>query len=94
MVRRASGLGPSVAAFIAMVTILDITGSFAFDGLSNDEFQTFSMLAGVAGIDQPGITVASAGLLWVARLAGIGLLASVVWIIRTKKRLERGRPPA
>lgn len=94
MARRASGFGPSVAAFILMITVLDLAGSFSLHGLPNDEFATFSMLARVAGINQAGITVASVGLLWVARLAGIGVLASLVWIVWTKKRLDRGRPPA
>ncbi len=92
MSRKVAGFGPSVATFILMATVLDLAGSFALQGLPNDEFATFSMLAQVAGIDQAGIMVVSSGLIWVARLAGLGLLASLVWILQTKKRLDRGRP--
>lgn len=85
--------GPSVAALIVTVTVFSFAGAFALAGVPDSETGLFYLMGEVAGVDLGGVTVVSAGWLLVARLAGLGMLASAVGIIWTKRRLGRPGEP-
>jgi hypothetical protein len=87
--RRVSAYGPSAAALILTVTVFSFAGAFALDGIPDDEFGLFYMIAEVLGIDMSEVEVVKPGWLLAARLAGIGIIASGVGIFLAGKRLRR-----
>lgn len=93
-VRRGVGYGPPVAAFILTVTIFSFAAAGSLDGVPNTENGLFYAMAAVAGLSPAGITVGSPTLLLLARLAGLGMIASLVAVLVTRKRLGRLRDPA
>lgn len=85
--------GPGAAALVLSVTVFSFGGALALDGVPNTETGLFWVMARVAGLPLPGVTVVSPGWLLVARVGGIGALASGVAIAVAAKRV-RHRSPA
>lgn len=89
--RRRPSYGPSVAAFIVAVTVFSFAGAWALDGIPDSETGLFSMMGVIAGLHLAGITVASAGWLLVARVAGVAMIISLIAVGVTRRRLGRAR---
>jgi hypothetical protein len=86
---RPLSFGPSAAALILTVTVYSFASSFALDGVPDSENGLFIVMAAVVGVPMTGVSVASPALLLLARVAGLGVLASFVAIGVTRIRMNR-----
>ena len=86
--------GPGAAGVVLSITVFSTGGALALDGVPDTEVGLLWVVAGVVGLLLPGVTVASPGWLLVARLGGIGIVASGVAIAIAAKRVRRGAPEA
>ena len=84
--------GPGAAAVVLSITVFSTGGALALDGVPDTEVGLLWLVAGVAGLLLPGVTVASPGWLLVARLGGIGIVASGIAVAVAAKRVRRGAP--
>ena len=91
---RRPSFGPPVAALVVAVIIFSFAATFALDGVPNTENGLFYAMAEVAGIDLPDVVVISSVWLWVARLAGVGMLVSLAMVFVVRKQLSRQRGSA
>jgi hypothetical protein len=87
--RRPASFGPAVAALVVSVTLFSLAAALALDGVPNSESGLFYAMGRVAGLPVRGVLVVSPGWLLVARLGGVGMLASLVAIVFVRKRLDR-----
>ena len=86
--------GPGAAALVLSVTVLSFGGALALDGVPDSEMGLFWVIARVAGLSLPGVTVVSPGWLLVARVGGIGMLASGIAIAVAARRVRHPAPAA
>lgn len=86
---RPASYGPSVALFVVGAVGLSLAGSWALEGIRNDESSVFVLLGRVAGLPMAGVTVVSPGGLLVARLAGLLMVARFVGVLLVRKSLRR-----
>ncbi len=71
------------------VLVFSLAIGYGLDGVPDSETGLLSAMAEVAGLHQAGITVKSSALLLLARLAGLGMIASFAAVLVTRKRLGR-----
>jgi hypothetical protein len=83
-----------VAALILTVTGYSFASWLALDGVPDSESGLFVVMGAVLGLPVQGVSVASAAWLLVARVLGLGVLASAVAVGVTKRRVTRSRERA
>ncbi len=87
--RGSPSFGPSVAALVVSMLVFSAAAVLALDGVPDSENGLFYAMGKVAGIDVSGVVVVSTAWLLVARLAGLGMLASLVGVLLVRKRIGR-----
>jgi hypothetical protein len=90
---RPPSFGPVVAAFIVCVTVFSFAVAAALSGIPDSETGLFYAMGETVGIDLRGVDVVSAGWMWVARLAGLGMLGCLAGVLVVRKRIGRSRRP-
>jgi hypothetical protein len=80
-----------VAVLILTVTVYSFASAFALDGVPDSESGLFVVMGAVLGVPVQGVSVASPTLLLLARVAGLGVLASLVAVGVTRMRMTRAR---
>jgi hypothetical protein len=88
---RRPSYGPSVAALVLTVTVYSFASWLALDGVPDSESGLFIVMGAVLGLPMEGVSVASPALLLLARVAGLGMLASFVAVALTRMRTTRSR---
>ena len=83
--------GPSVAALVLTMLVYSLASWLALDGVPDRETGIFIVMGAVLGLPMAGVGVASPALLLLARLAGLGMLASLVAVVVTRMRMNRTR---
>lgn len=87
--RGPESFGPSVAAFVLAVLVYSFATWAALDGVPDSETGLFVAMGAVLGLLMEGVSVASRALLLLARIAGLGMLAGLVWVVATRMRMTR-----
>jgi hypothetical protein len=87
--RRRHPFGPSVAALVLTMLVYSFASWLALDGVPDSESGLFVVMGAVLGLPMAGVTVASPVLLLVARVAGLGMLASLGAVAVTRMRMTR-----
>lgn len=88
---RRLSFGPSVAALVLTMLVYSFASWLALDGVPDSESGLFVVMGAVLGLPMEGVSVSSPALLLVARLAGLGMLASLVGVVVTRMRMTRTR---
>lgn len=86
---REVSFGPSVAAFVLTMLVYSFASGLALDGIPDSETGLFVAMGAVLGLHEPGVTVASPALLLLARVGGLGMLASLAAVVVTRIRINR-----
>ena len=80
---------PGVAALVLTMLVYSFASWLALDGVPDSESGLFVVMGAVLGLPMTGVSVASPALLLVARVAGVGMLASLGAVAVTRTRMTR-----
>ena len=88
---RRPSYGPGVLALVLTMLVYSFASWLALAGVPDSETGLFVAMGAVLGIPVEGVSVVSPALLLLARVAGLGMVASLVAVGVTRMRMTRAR---